>query len=99
MLGDPVGTGARISHRATLVDYDRATQVCLVFILSNIKSIRFTKQLPIDGACFVAGCIRAMLFELDTGADMMRSVQAATHPFDNPFREQLQLRDSREVWC
>ena len=94
MFGDPVGTRAGISHRATLVDYDRATQVCLVLILSNVKSIRFTKQLPIDGACFVAGYVGAMLLELDTGADMMRSVQAAAHPFDNSFREQLQLRNS-----
>ena len=94
MFGDPVGTRAGISHRATLVDYDRTTQVCLVLILPNVKSIRFTKQLPIDGSCFVAWYIRAMLLEFDTRADMMRSMQTAAHPFDNPFREQMQLRNS-----
>ena len=94
MLRDTVGTGAGILHRATLVDYDRATQVCLVLILANVKSIRFTKQLPVNGSCFVAGYVRAMLLELDTGADMMRSVQTAAHTFDNSFREHLQLRNS-----
>lgn len=94
MFGDPVGTGSGILHRATLVDYDRATQVCLILVLANVKSIRFTKQFPIDGPCFVAWYIGAMLLELNTRADMIRSMQAAAHPFDNPSRQQMQLRNS-----
>lgn len=85
MFGDSIATGARVSHRAALVDGNRATQIRFVLILPDIKSIGLAEQLPIDRSRFVTRYVRAMLLEFDTGADVVRSMQSTAYPLDNPL--------------
>ena len=95
MLGHSVGTRTGILHRTALVDDDGATKIGFVFVLANVKAIGLTKELPIDRPRLISGNVRSMFLELDARADVMRSMQSATDPFDNSSSKQLQMGDSR----
>jgi hypothetical protein len=80
-----------------LVQKKGGSQVGLFFVLSNIKSIRLAKELPVDRTHFIASDIRAMLFEFDTGSLERGRMDTKMQSFHRSPRVPLELREAIAV--
>jgi hypothetical protein len=98
MLRESLGARACVLHRSALIEYQRTTQIGLIFVLANVESIGFAKEFPIDASDFVAGNVGTMFFELDAGSDQAGSMDTAADSFDDFARKELQLRETRDVF-
>ena len=97
MFGDFVRPRSRIIHRSTLIDDERSSNVCLIFVLPNVESICLAEKFPVDRADFISVDIGAMLLEVDTCSDMSRAMYPTGYTFDDVLGQQLECGDLFKV--
>jgi hypothetical protein len=66
------------------------SQIGFFLILSDIESIGFPVELPIDGADLIAAYVLAMLFKLDTDTFIGRAMHANIDTFYDRARIPLE---------
>ena len=83
VLGHLLGTRPAIVHRTALIDDQGRSYVCLILVLPNIEPIGLTVELPINRTDLITMHIRAMLFEIDTRSNMLRTVYSPSYTLDD----------------
>ena len=91
VFAESVASGSGITHRVALVDEQRCAQIGFVLVLPNIESVGLAVYFPVDRADLVPVNVRPMLFEVDAGTDVTRTMHAAAEPVDDTPREPLEL--------
>jgi hypothetical protein len=97
MLGQLLGPRSAVVHRTTLIDDQGGSDIGFIFVLTDIKAIRFAKELPIDRADLITMHVRSVLFEIDAGSDMPRAMDPSSNTFDYIPSKQLQGRDLFDI--
>jgi hypothetical protein len=82
-----------VAHRTTLIEQDHRAEVGFIFILPNVEAIGFAEKFPIDRSNLIAFDVLPVLFKLDAGAFVRRSMSTNGDAFDNSARKQLKSRD------
>ena len=87
--------GVALRHRCARVDHEPDRQRTVAFGFAHEVAIRARIEFPVDAARFVAGLVRAVLREFESGAAAAADVLAETVAAGSGAREKTQILEPR----